>query len=160
MSSAAFCTVRTMCTWKHRSYLPTSWVILQNRCENGHLHMRGSVLFWNQQISQRATILSQYLQGLLSGAAFRNSLHGALPPIVGQSFLWAGSSPAGIEGPASAAICTSCLVGDDPSNCPTSSSLLPLPLYFAQGRGPPVVPRPVPWSWPGIFTLLWGSLLS
>ena len=48
---------------------------------------------------------------LLSGTAFRNSLGGSLPPTVGWSFLWDGSSPAEIDGPASAAICMSCPVG-------------------------------------------------
>ena len=53
---------------------------------------------------------------------FKNSFLGALPPTVSQTFFWAGSFPADINGPTSAAICTSCLVGDDFGNCPTSSS--------------------------------------
>ena len=75
-------------------------------------------------ISWRATIPSWYLWDLLSSAAFRNSLHGALPPTVGQSILWVGSFPADVDGPASAAICASWLVGDDPCDCPTFFSLL------------------------------------
>ena len=54
--------------------------------------------------------------------AFKNSFFGALPPTVGWSFFLAGSSHAGSEGPASTALSTSCLVGKDHGDCPTSSN--------------------------------------
>ena len=101
-----------------------SWAILQTRHEKGHLCVRSAVLFWNQQISRRATIPSWYFWGLFNMPAFKNSFLGALPPTVGLSFFQAGSSPIDINGPASVAICASCLVGDDSGNCPTSSTLL------------------------------------
>ena len=89
------------------------------------------MLFWNWQISQGVTVPCQYFWGLLSGAAFRNSLHGALPPTIGWSFLLAGSSPTGSEGPASTTICASCLVGENPGNCPISSSFHTSSLLFS-----------------------------
>ena len=64
----------------------------------------------------------QYLLGFLTFAAFRNSFLGALPPMVGQSFLQAGSSPEA-DGPASAAIWANFCVGNDDSDQPTSTSL-------------------------------------
>ena len=49
-------------------------------------------------------------------------LQGALPPMIGQSFLQAGSSPPNIDGMASAAIWANCQVGDNSSDLPTCSS--------------------------------------
>ena len=63
------------------------------------------------------------LPGLLTFPAWRNSFWGALPPMVGQSFLWTGSSPEA-DGPGSAAIWANCWVGDDDGDLPTSSSHL------------------------------------
>ena len=82
------------------------------------------MLFWNWQISWRATIPGWYFWGLFNMPAFKNSFLGALPPTVSWGFFLAGPSPADINGPASVAICASCLVGDDPGNCATSSSFL------------------------------------
>ena len=65
----------------------------------------------------------QYLLVFLTFPAFRNSFHRALPPMVGQSFLRAGSSPEA-DGLASSAIWTNCRVGDDDGDRPTASSLL------------------------------------
>ena len=81
------------------------------------------MLFWNWQISPRATVPSQYFWVFFNGAAYKNSFWGgALPPTVGQSFLQTGSSPPNIDGLASAAIWTNCWVGDDCGDLPTSSS--------------------------------------
>ena len=149
---------RTMYTWKHRPYFPTSWVILQTRCDKGHLHIRSSVLFWNWQISWRATIPGQYFRGLFNMPAFKNFFLEALPP-VSWSFFRVGSSPTDIDGLTSVAICTNCLVGDDTHDCPISSILLTssLCLSISPGVGgllchPGLLVIPVPeppfLSWP------------
>ena len=65
----------------------------------------------------------RYFLGFLTFPAFRNSFHGALPLMVGWSFLRAGSSPEA-DGLASAAIWANCWVGNDDSDQPTTSSLL------------------------------------
>ena len=126
-----------MHTWKDRSYLPTSWPVLWMRYMKEHWHMRSSVLLWNWQISWRAAVPGQYFWGFFSLPAFKNSLCGALPPTVSQSFFLAGSFPAGSEGPASTAICTSCLVGDNPGDHAASSSFLAssLLLFFLSRVG-------------------------
>ena len=131
----ASCRAMTAHTWKHRSYVPTSWVILQTRLKKGCLHMRNPVLELADLM--KGYCPSWYFWGLLSGAAFRNSLHGSLSPTIGWSFFLAGSSPAGFEGPASAIICASCLVGDDPGDHPTSSNFLAssLLLFILPGVG-------------------------
>ena len=107
----------------------------------GHLCMRSSVLLWNWQILWRATIPSQYFWGLFNMPAVKNSFLGALPPMVGQSFFWAGSSPTDVDGPTSVAICTSCLVGNDPGDCPMSSSFFTSSLHLCTllGVGGPLV---------------------
>ena len=86
------------------------------------LRMRSSVLFWNRQILQRATIPSQYLWGFFNFPAINNFFLGALPPTVGWSFFPAGSSPSDIECPASVAIWVNCQVSDNCGDLPTSSS--------------------------------------
>ena len=83
--------------------------------------MRSSVLFWNWQISQRATIPSQYFQAF-SFPAIKNSFLGPLPPTVGWNIFLAGSSPPNIDGLASAAIWANCQVGNNCGDLPTSSS--------------------------------------
>ena len=103
-ASTVSCKHIIACPWKYRSYLTTSRAILQTNCEKGSFQIRSSVLFWNQQISQRATVPGQYFMVFLTLLAFRNSFQGALPPAVGQSFFLAGSSPPVIDGPASTAI--------------------------------------------------------
>ena len=121
-----------MCTWRCRwSYFVASWASSWTRCKKRCLHMRSSVLFWNQQILQRATIPSWYFWGLFNMPAFKNSFLGALSPTVSQSFFQAGSSPAGVNSPASAATCASCLVGDDSGNCPALSSFLAFSLHLS-----------------------------
>ena len=109
--------------WKHKSYLPTSRAILWTSHEKGSFLIRSSVLFWNCQISQRATVPGWYFLVFLTFPAWRNSLLGALPPTVGQSFLLTGSSPKA-DGPASAAIWANCWVSDNDGDLPTSSSCL------------------------------------
>ena len=118
------CRAMTMCTWKHRSYFPAPWVILQTRCKKG-------ACVWAAQCSSgtggscRGLVsLAGTFRASYVGQPFRNSLHGALPPTVGWSSFLAGSSPAGSEGPASAAIC---LVGDNPGNHPPLPITLPHP---------------------------------
>ena len=102
-ASAASCRHLMALPWKCRSYLPTSRAISGTSCEKGSFLMRRSVLFWNCQISQRATVPGWYFLVFLTLPAQRNSFQGALPPTVGQSFLQTGSSPKA-DGPASAAI--------------------------------------------------------
>ena len=121
-ASAASCRHKMACSWKCRSYLPTSRAISWTSCKKGSFWMRSPVLFWNQQISQRATVPGWYFQVFFNGAAHKNSFWGALPPMVGQSFLWAGSSPPNLDGPVSAAIWTNCWVGNKCGDIPTSSS--------------------------------------
>ena len=88
------------------------------------------MLFSNCQISQRETGPGQYFLIFFTFPPWRNSFLGALPPMVGQSFLLAGSSLSNVDGPASAAIWANCQVGDDegdlptPSSCSTSAILL------------------------------------
>ena len=109
--------------WKHKSYLPTSRATSWTSCENRSFLMRSSVLFWNCQISQRATVPGQYFLVFLTLPAWRNSFWGALPPTVGWSFLLTGSSPKA-DGPVSTAIWANCQVGNDDGDLPTSSSCL------------------------------------
>ena len=122
-ASAASCRHIMVLPWKCRSYLPTSRAISWTSREKGSFLIRNSVLFWNCQISQRATVPGQYFLVFLTLPAQRNSFWGALPPMVGWSFLQTGSSPKA-DGPASAAIWANCWVGDDDSDLPTSSSHL------------------------------------
>ena len=86
--------------------------------------MRSSVLFWNCQISQRATVPGQYLLVFFTLPAWMNSFQGALPPMVAQSFLLTGSSLCESDGPACTAIWANCWVGNNDSDLPTSSSCL------------------------------------
>ena len=122
-ASAASCRHMMVLPWKCRSVLPTSWVISWTSHEKGSFRIRSSVLFWYRRISQRATVPGQYFLVFLTFPAFRNSFHGALPPMVGQSFLQAGSFSEA-DGLASAAIWANCRVGNNDSHWPTSSSLL------------------------------------
>ena len=120
-ASAASWRVKMTCTWKCMSLCPTSRAILQTKHEKGSLGIRRLALFWNWQISWRATVPSQYLWGFFTFLAFRNSFWGALPPTVSQTFLLAGSSTPDIDGLASAAIWANCQVGNDSSNLPISN---------------------------------------
>ena len=122
-ASAASCKHIMVLPWKRMSVLPTSWATSQTSREKGSFQIRSSVLFWNHQISQRATVPGRYFLGFFTCPALRNSFWGALPPMVGQSFLLAGSSPKA-DGPASAAIWANCWVGNDDRDWPTSSSCL------------------------------------
>ena len=109
--------------------MPTSRAILCTSHEKGSFQIRSSVLFWNCHILWRVSIPGQYLLGLFTLSACKNSFQGALPPTVGQSFLQTGSSPPNLDGPASTAIWANCQMGNDegdlptPSNCPASSIL-------------------------------------
>ena len=114
-ASAASCRHMMALPWKCKSCLPTSWAISQTSHEKGSFRIRSSVLFWYHQISRRATVPGQYFLVFFTFPAFRNSFCRALPTIVGQSFLWAGSSPEA-DGPASAAIWANCRVSNDDSN--------------------------------------------
>ena len=122
-ASAASCKHIMVLPWKCISVLPTAWAIWQTSHERGSFLMRSSVLFWNCQISQRATVPGWYLLVFFTFPALRNSFWGALPPMVGWSFLLAGPSPKA-DGPASAAIWTNCWVGNNDGDRPTSSSCL------------------------------------
>ena len=122
-ASAASCKHIMALPWRHISVLPTAWAISWTSCEKGSFLMRSSVLFWNCWISRRATVPGQYLLVFFTFPALRNSFQGALPPMVGQSFLLAGSSPK-TDGLASAAIWANCWVGGDDGDWPTSSSHL------------------------------------
>ena len=122
-ASAASCRHIMVLPWKCRSVLPTSWAISWTSHEKGSFLIRSSVLFWNHQISQRATVPGQYFLVFFTFPALRNSFWGALPPMVGWSFLLAGSSPK-TDGLASAAIWANCWVGNDNGDLPTSSSCL------------------------------------
>ena len=121
-ASAASCRHKMACPWECRSYLPTSRAISQTNFEKVHFWMRSSVLFWNWQISQRATVPSWYFWAFFSFPAVKNSFLGAFPTTVGWSFLWAGSYPPNVEGLASAAIWANCWVGNDCGDLPASSS--------------------------------------
>ena len=120
---AASCRHIMALPWKHISVLPTAWAISQTSHEKGSFLIRSSVLFWNCQISWRATVPGWYFLVFFTFPALRNSFWGALPPMVGQSFLFTGSSPE-TDGLASAAIWASCQVGNDDGDWPTSSSHL------------------------------------
>ena len=114
-ASAASCRHMMALPWKHMSVLPTSWVISWTSREKGSFQIRISVLFWYRRISWRATVPGRYFLVFFTFPAFRNSFCGALPPMVGWSFLQAGSSPEA-DGLASAAIWANCWVGDDDGN--------------------------------------------
>ena len=129
-ASAASCRHIMVLPWKHISYLPTSRAISWTSHEKGSFLIRSSVLFWNCQISHSATVPGWYFLVFLTLPAWRNSFWGALPPTVGQSFLWTGSSPEA-DGPASAAIWANCQVGNDGSDLPTSSSYLASPSHLS-----------------------------
>ena len=122
-ASSASCRHMMVLPWKCMLVLPTSWATSRTSHEKGSFRIRSSVLFWYHLILRRATVPGQYLLVFLTFPAFRNSFCGALPPMVGQSFLQAGSSPKA-DGPASTAIWTNCRVGNDNGDRPTASSLL------------------------------------
>ena len=122
-ASAASCRHIMALPWKCKSYVPTSRAISWTSCEKGSFLIRSSVLFWKCWISQRATVPGQYFLVFFTFPAWKNSFWGALPPMVGQSFLLTGSSSKA-DGPASAAIWANCWVGNDDGDLPTSSSLL------------------------------------
>ena len=122
-ASAASCRHIMALPWKCKSYLPTSRAISQTSHEKGSFLIRSSVLFWNCQISQRATVPGWYFLVFLTLPAWRNSFQGALPHTVGWSFLLTGYSPKA-DGPASTAIWANCQVGDNDGDLPTSSRCL------------------------------------
>ena len=130
-ASAASCRHIIAHPWKCMLYLPTCMAILQTSHEKGSFWIRSSVLFWNYCISCRATVPGWYLLGFFTWPACKNSFWGALPPTVGQSFLWAGSSPPNLDGPASTAIWTNCWVGNDDGDCPTPLQLLSSSTHFS-----------------------------
>ena len=112
-ASAASCRHKIALPLKCKLYLPTSRAILWTNHEKGSFLMRCLVPFWNCQISQRATVPGQYFLVFFTLPALRNSFWGALPPMVGQSFLLTGSSLPNVDGLASKAIWANCQVGDD-----------------------------------------------
>ena len=152
--SAASCRHIMALPWKCKSYLPTSRAISWTSCEKGSFLIRSSMLFWNCQISQRATVPGQYFLVFFTLPAWRNSFQGALPPMVGQSFLLTGSFPEA-DGPASAAIWANCWVGNDNRDLPTSSTILP-PLPASQ---PLPTSSPPPSSLVRAFWLGMGGVL-
>ena len=92
-ASTASCRHKMAHACNHKSYLPTSRAISLTSHEKGIFQIRSPVLFWNWQISQRATVPSWYFWGFFTWPALRNSFWGVLPPMVGLCFLLAGSSP-------------------------------------------------------------------
>ena len=92
-ASVASCRHIMVLPWKHRLYMPTARAVSWTSHEKGSFLIRSLVLFWNHQISQRATVPGQYFLVFLTLPAWRNSFWGALPPMVGWIFLWTGSSP-------------------------------------------------------------------
>ena len=72
----------------------------------------------------------QYFLGFFTCPALRNSFQGPLPPMVGWSFLLAGSSP-NADGLASTAIWANCWVDDDDGDRSTSSSHLASSTHFS-----------------------------
>ena len=62
--------------WKCRSYLPTSRAISWTSHEKESFLMRSLELFWNCQISQRATVPGRYFLVFLTLPAWRNFLLG------------------------------------------------------------------------------------
>ena len=122
-ASAPSCRHIMVLPCKCRSYLPTSWAISWTSPEMGSFLIRSSVLFWNHQISQRATVPGLYFLVFFTLPAWSNSFWGALPPMVGWSFFLTGSSPKA-DGPASTAIWANCQVGNNDRDLPTSSSFL------------------------------------
>ena len=123
-ASAASCRHIMALPWKCKSYLPTSRAISQTNLKKGSFLMRSSVLFWNCQISQQATVPGWYFLVFFTLPAQRNSFQGALPPMVGQSFFLTGSSLPESDSPASTASWANCQVGNDNSDLPTFSSHL------------------------------------
>ena len=121
-ASAASCRHIIVLPWKCRSYLPTSRAISWTNCKKGSFWIRSSVLFWNCQISRRATVPGQYFLVFFTFPAWRNSFLGALPPMVGWSFLLTVSSLPNVDGPASSAIWANCQVGNDEGDLPTPLS--------------------------------------
>ena len=130
-ASAASCRHIMVLPWKHKSYLPTFRAISWTNCKKRSFLMRSSVLFWNCQISQRATVPGWYFLVFFTLPAWRNSFWGALPPTVGQSFLLTGSSLPEADGPTSVAIWANCQVGNNDGNLPTSSSHLTSSTYLS-----------------------------
>ena len=114
----------TACTWKYMLYFPTSWANSQTRCKKGSLHMRNSVLFWNWQISHRATIPGQYLRGLFNLPSPQKLLSGGLASHYQPEFLlgWV-LPPTDINGLILVALSANCLIGDDSGDLPICSSL-------------------------------------
>ena len=102
-TSAASCKHIMVLPRKCRSVFPTAWAISWTSHEKGSFLIRSSVLFWNCQIYQRATVLGRYFLVFFTFPALRNYFWGALPPTVGQSFLLTSASPKA-DGPASTAI--------------------------------------------------------
>ena len=80
------------------------------------------MLFWNCQISPRATVPGHYFLVFFTFPAWRNSFQGALPPTVSQSFLLAGCSLPNVDGLASTAIWANCWVSNDEGDLPTPLS--------------------------------------
>ena len=97
--------------------------------------MRSSVLLLYCQISWRATDSSQYFWGLFIRPTFKTSFQEALPPMVGLIFFCAGSTLASTNGPTSAAICSSCWIGDDVDDFPTSFSFSASCLLLSNSPG-------------------------
>ena len=135
-ASAATCRHMMVLPWKHKSYLPPFRAISWTNPEKGSFLIRSSVLFWNCQISQRATVPGQYFLVFLTFPAWRKSLQGVLPPTVGQSFLLTGFSLPKADGPTSAAIWANCWVSNNDEDLPTSSSLLASSTHFSASSPP------------------------
>ena len=75
-ASAASCRHMIVLPWKHRLYLATSRAMSWTNSEKGSFQIRSSVLFWNCQISQRATVPGQYFLVFFTFPTWRNSFWG------------------------------------------------------------------------------------
>ena len=120
--------------WKCMLYFTPVRAISWTNCEKGSFQIRNSVLFWNWQISQRATVPGQYFWVFLTLPAFKNSFWGAFPPMVGHSFFLASSSPPNIDAPASAAIWANCWVTYDLPTSPNCSAFSTC-FFISSGTG-------------------------
>ena len=87
-ASAASCRHIMVLPWKCKWYLPTSRAISQTNCKKRSFLMRTSVLFWNCQISWRATVPGWYFLVFFTLPAWRNSFWGLCLPQYVRASSW------------------------------------------------------------------------
>ena len=136
-ASAASCRHIIVLPLKCKSYLSTSRAISCTNHEKGSFQI-SSVVFWNCQMSQRATVPGQYFLIFFNFQPGGIPSGGALPPTVRWSFCLAGSSLPDIDSPASAAIWANCWVSNNKGDLPTLKLLClhyPAHYLFCSWRG-------------------------